>query len=236
VPGPILMRLWEEQGREATEEAMTSIARFYFILVTPAMVGLSVLAAPVVQLLAEEAYYEGYKAVWLVAVSRMVFGIGQIGSVGILMANRTRLYARNQFISVGVNLTLNLLLVPPYGFMGAAASACIAFIFQTGLQMYSSSQFLAFRLPFRTMLHVVISSTLMALVVAALDAFGNHDTTLYQLITFLLAVTSGIAVYGLTLWAQGELSPGQIMRALSLGSSPSDMLTPPAQLAESEGE
>jgi O-antigen/teichoic acid export membrane protein len=49
VPGPIIMRMWEEEGREKTEETLRLVTRLFFLVVTPAVVGLSVTAVPLVR-------------------------------------------------------------------------------------------------------------------------------------------------------------------------------------------
>ena len=55
VPAPLVSRLWEERGREATEEALTAFTRMFFLIIIPSVVGISVVAAPLVRLLADDA-------------------------------------------------------------------------------------------------------------------------------------------------------------------------------------
>ena len=120
VPAPMICRLWEERGRQATEEALTAFTRMFFLMIIPAVVGLAVVAAPLVRLLADEAYFGGYPAIWLVACASMALGLSDLGSIGCMVTNRTRLIARNQCLAAVASLILNLILVPTFGFMGAA--------------------------------------------------------------------------------------------------------------------
>ena len=90
VPAPIISRLWEEHGRQATEEALTAFTRMFFLMVIPAVVGIAVVAAPLLRLLADEAYFAGYSAIWLVACASMGLGLSDLGSTGCMVTNQSR--------------------------------------------------------------------------------------------------------------------------------------------------
>jgi len=233
VPGPIIMRLWEERGRQAAEEAMTAITRMFLLLVIPAVVGLAVTAGPLVRLLAEDAYLDGYRAIWLVATASAAFGLGQLGSFGTLLAKRTGIIARNQFLATGVSLALNFLLIPHYGFMGAAVSACVAFVLMATLQALSSRRFFTWRWPLRTLTRVLIASALMALaVMGLLVALGPTETTWAQVGAVLAAVAVGGLVYGVALAALGEVSLRKVKQAIfSRGEKPAETEVAEAPIA-----
>ncbi len=210
VPGPIIMRLWEEKGRQDAEEALTAITRMFLLLVVPAVVGLAVTSSLLVRFLAEEKYYDGHRAMLFVAASSALFGLGQLGSFGILLGKKTNILARNQFIAVAVSLAINVALVPWMGFMGAAIAGTVAFAFQTFLQAYYSAKFLTWRWPMSTLWRVVAASALMAIVAGLIVQFGPEDNTKQQALTLLLAVGAGAVAYGVTIIGLGEVSIAQL--------------------------
>ncbi len=223
VPGPIIMRLWEEQGRVAAEEALASITRLFFMLIVPAVAGLAVTAAPLVRLLADAAYFDGHRAIWLVACASMAFGLGQLGSFGLLLENKTGLVARNQFLVTGLSVGLNILTVPIWGFMGAALSAAVSFTLLAGLQSACSARYLTWRWPVKSFLHVVAAAVTMAGVVALfLEAFGGYDARTSSgtlVLVCLTAVIIGMVSYGFILVALGEFSLKSVARRASSGTS-----------------
>ena len=170
VPAPIICRLWEERGRQATEEALTAFTRMFLLTVIPAVIGLAVVAGPLVRLLADEAYFGGYRAIWLVACASMALGLSDLGSTGCLITNRTRLIARNQCVAAGVSLILALILVPALGFMGAALSAAASFSLMAGLQAITSARFLTWRWPLTSLWRVLAASALMSVAVLLVQA------------------------------------------------------------------
>jgi O-antigen/teichoic acid export membrane protein len=217
VPAPMISRLWEERGRQAAEEALTAFTRIFYLMIIPSVIGLSVLAAPLVRLLADEAFYGGYTAIWLVAIGSMGLALSDLGSSGCLVANRTRLIARNQCLAAAAGLILNFILVPFLGFMGAALSAAIAFGFLAFLQAISSARFLTWRWPWRSLWRVLIASAAMCAVVLLLQAVIRADTTLWLTISLLLSILGGALTYGLALWVLGEITPRNLPGFFSAG-------------------
>jgi O-antigen/teichoic acid export membrane protein len=208
---PIICRLWEERGRQAAEEALTIFTRMFFLMVIPAVFGLAVVAAPLVRLLADEAYLSGYRAIWLVACASMALGLIELGRIGCMVANRTHLIARNQCVAAGANLILTFILVPALGFMGAALSAALSFALLAGLQAITSARFLPWRWPLTSLWRVLTASAAMAASVLLLQAGLRSDTTVWQAVSLLLSIMVGALIYGSVLWGLGEISPGQLL-------------------------
>jgi O-antigen/teichoic acid export membrane protein len=219
VPAPVIMRVWEEQGREACENLLTLFTRMFFLMICPAVIGLGVLAAPLVRLLADEAYFEGHRTIWWIAGANMAFGFSQLCNLGLLLANRTRLLACNQFIATGVSLTLNLLLIPIWGFMGAAFSMFVSFTLMAWLQMRSSAQFLTWYWPRKSIIHAVFASVVMGgVVLMVVNVLGGNDASISRpnlAIILLATVALGGVIYSTMLVLLGEIALRDIRHMLS---------------------
>lgn len=211
VPAPIVSRLWEEKGRRATEEALTAFTRMYFLLIIPAVVGLSVISAPLMRLLADEAYFSGFRAIWLVACGSMALGLADLGSTGCMLTNRTRLIARNQCLAAVANLMLTLFFVSKFGFMGAAISTLLSFILLAGLQAITSAPFLTWRWPLKSLWHVLIASAAMAASVFLLQVGLPTGTTIWLVISLMVSIIVGALIYGIVLLIFGELPKKQLL-------------------------
>jgi O-antigen/teichoic acid export membrane protein len=211
VPNPIICRLWEERGRQATEEALTAFTRMLFLMVIPAVVGLAIVAAPIVRLLADEAYFGGHRAIWLVACASMALGLIELARIGCLVTNRTGLIARNQCVAAGANLILTLILVPAFGFVGAALSAAVSFSLLTGLHAITSARFLTWRWPLTSLWRVLTASAVMSAAVLLLQAGLRSDTKVWQAVSLVLSIVVGALIYGSVLWVLGEISPQHLL-------------------------
>ena len=211
VPVPIVSRLWEERGRQDTEEALTEFTRMLFLMVIPAVVGLTVIAAPIVRLLADEAYFEGYRAIWLVACASFALGLSELGRTGCLVSNHTGLIARNQCLAAGAGLLLNFILVPEFGFMGAAWSSVFAFSFLVALHAFTSARYLTWRWPLKSLWRVMVASAGMAVLVLLVQGTLPSGTLVWQVVNILISIVAGALVYGLILQALGEISLAHLM-------------------------
>jgi len=201
--GPMLMNIWETQGREATEKALAMVTRLFLILCLPAAVGLSVLAVPFVSLLTAEAYHEGYRVVGYVAFSVFLWGFSQIASTGTLIGKKTRWIALNQIFAALINLGLNLLLVPRFGFVAAGITTLIGYAVLFSMQAYISHRYLRWLFPFKTFRNVVIAAICMGVAVLGVYGMSGNKAGVHLGYLFLSMIVA-IIVYFLSLWLLGE--------------------------------
>ncbi len=66
--------------------------------------------------------------------------MGELASLGVMLGMQTRVLARNQCIAAVVNVILNTVLISLWGFMGAAASAFLAFVLLSALHARASDR------------------------------------------------------------------------------------------------
>jgi O-antigen/teichoic acid export membrane protein len=203
-----LLSAWENQGREATEKTLAMMTRFFLTLCLPAAAGLSLMARPFVALLTDEAYHEGYRIVGYVAFSSFAWGLFMIANMGSLIKKDTRRIAINQGVAASVNLGLNLVLVPRFGFVAAGITTLVGYAVLLALQAHASRPHLTWLFPFKTLRNVVIATTGMGLAVFAVNAMpGNWDGP--HLGYLFLSIVVGVLVYFILLLLLGEASEGE---------------------------
>jgi O-antigen/teichoic acid export membrane protein len=201
---PLIYRTWENEGQETTEKTLTMITRVYLVLCLPAAVGLSVLAFPFVTLLTAPAYYEGSKIVGFVVFSSFTWGLSNIAMMGITIKKKARRLAINQIGAAATHITLQLLLVPHFGYIAAAISTLVGYTVLLVLQTLSSRSHLTWRFPFRTLRNAIVASVVMGLVIWGIYALSgnlNNSSPVYLLLSIVVA----IPVYGICLWCLGEV-------------------------------
>lgn len=201
--GPMVMNTWESHGRAATEKLLTMITRVFVIVCLPAAAGLTVLAFPFVALLTAKAYHAGYQIVGYVVFSGFAYGLSQIAGRGLLIGKNTRRYAVNQIVAALVNLGLNLLLIPLYGFLAAGITTLIGYLVLLGLQVWSSQSSLCWCFPWKTLRNATLATTLMSL--STFGVYSLSGTILELHLGYLLSsIALAIPVYFVSLWLLGE--------------------------------
>ncbi len=204
--GPMVINTWESQGREATEKAVATITRIFLIFCLPASAGLSVLARPFVALLTTEAYQEGYRIVGLVAFSGFAWGLSQIASRGLLIGKDTHRISINQIVAFSINLGLNLVLVPRFGFVAAGITTLVGYSVLFILQAYGSRLYVTWLFPFRTLRNVAIATIVIGLVVSGVYSLSHSGSSGVHVGYLLLSIAVAVPVYFACLLLLGEAS------------------------------
>jgi O-antigen/teichoic acid export membrane protein len=203
---PMVINAWEREGRATTEETITMVTRLFLLLCLPAAVGLTVLAQPFMSLLTTRAYADGARIVGFISFSSFAWGLAQIAGRGMLIEKKTGQVAANQGIAAAVNLVLNLLLVPRFGFVMAGISNLVGYTLLIGLQAYTSRLYLTWHFPAKTLWRVLIAACLMGFSVTVfyrLGAFGGRDSPGF--VWLFLSIGVGAVIYFVSLLLLQEI-------------------------------
>jgi O-antigen/teichoic acid export membrane protein len=119
----------EVRGRTLTYVALAFVA---------AGCGLSLFAHEITDVLAPR-FDESYKAVPLLALGTICFGVTSVTMAGISLARRTKFFAFYSGAAAALNIGLNFVLIPAWGMVGAAAATAAAYVALT-VAYYRRSQ------------------------------------------------------------------------------------------------
>jgi O-antigen/teichoic acid export membrane protein len=203
--GPLIANTWEVHGREATESALKMATRVYLIICLPAALGLTLVAVPFVRVFTSPAYFNGYEIVGYVAMSSFFWGLSQIASRGLLLQKNTRRFGLNLILSGLLNLVLNVIFVPQFGFIVAGITTLIGYVSLFLLQVQSSNKNFTWHFPIRTLVNVLLACATM--VVATLLICGSPFIITQGSFLYLLkAVAVSVSVYIIVLFLLLEVS------------------------------
>ena len=203
--GPIGMNIWEKEGVEKSREFVSKTTRYYLMICLPAAVGLSVLAKPIISVLTAPEYHEGYRIVSFVVFGGLLLGLQQRFQSGLVFYKKTRpiMFC---IVAAGIlNLALNILLVPKYGYMAAAATTLFGYSFLLVAMVVVSRRFFIWEFPFKSLVKVVCASAIMGV---AVYTVGNGLTS--TLLNLIVGICVGTVVYLLLLFLLQEIQEEEI--------------------------
>ncbi len=125
---PFIVRLWEEQGAEATHRAYRQLLSTYLAVGTLAVFLLSFLAHEVLRVLLGRSFVGGYIIVPWVAMGFLLFGLQQLFQTGLIVHKSTRPIAVFIFLAAVLNIALNLWLIPHLGMVGSAVASFLSYL------------------------------------------------------------------------------------------------------------
>ncbi len=159
---------------------------YFLLLGTLLFLAVSLFAREIILLFSTQAYLIGVKAVPLVALAYIFYGLFLIVDIGVLLKVKTFYYTIIYGLGAIINIGLNVLFIPKYGMMAAGVNTTIAY-FITFITMYFVSQRLHF-VPYEWLRIVKI-----VIIGAALYLLGNwlsFESTIVSLIVKLMLVLS----------------------------------------------
>ncbi len=117
-----------EKMKQRDLKAINTVAKDYVELMTCAMISVILVGPEIVKILAPETYKEGISIIPLIVLSNYFIFLYT------LYVNIEHYYKRTKYISfntitaAGTNIVLNYLLIPVYGYKGAAVTTVISYI------------------------------------------------------------------------------------------------------------
>jgi O-antigen/teichoic acid export membrane protein len=166
---PIYNRLWEEQGRQATEAFLGRALHYYVVLSAPIIAGLTAVGPELLPLLASSKYKEGSTIIPYVMAGMVMDGAMVIFTAGLYIHKRTRVVWGLISLCAVVNLLLNVVLIPRMGLTGAALATLLAYGLLLLLGSFASRGYLEIPIPFSSLVKGGVAAGLMYLAVRSLS-------------------------------------------------------------------
>jgi len=204
--GPLAINMWENENKENNQGFRNKITRYYLMVAFPAAMGLSVLAKPAINILTASGYHSGYIIVPWVAFGAFLVGIDHRFSYIFAFYKRTDLNMYCVLSAALLNIGLNILFIPKYGYIAAAITTFISYAFMLGVVIYVSRRFFIWEFPFKSLGNVVCASGVMGIAVY----YVGNSLTSSTLINLILSILTGILVYSLMLFLLKEIKPTEI--------------------------
>jgi len=133
-----------------------SISLTYFLLAaTLIFLVISLFAKEIIVLASTSAYLPGVKAIPLVALAYIFFGIYYIVDIGVLLRVKTIYYTIITGIGAVVNISLNIIMIPKIGMMAAAINTTIAYFLIMVLMYFISKKLYSITYETKRLLKIV---------------------------------------------------------------------------------
>jgi len=172
---PALIMALERGGPGQLKTAAREQLSTFLLIGLPAAAGVALVARPLAEvLIGEELRVAAAGITPWIALSALLYGLtayyfGQAFTLG----KKTRLLLIAMAIPAGLNVVLNLILVPRYGLMGAAWATAASFALGLLATQVIGRRVLPLPIPWDSLIRCGVATGAMALVVARLPAIGG---------------------------------------------------------------
>jgi O-antigen/teichoic acid export membrane protein len=206
---PIAYNIWENDSVEASRKFMTGMSRLYILICMPAVIGLSVLSRHIIELFSTSQYYGGYIVVPLIVTGAFIYGISRTFILGLTFSKKTGYLIYCSVFAIIASVSLNILLIPSLGYLGAGFSYLASFCAYLVLIIFVSRRHFKWDFPLVSFARVAIASLAMGAVVYCVSLVYAPSA----LATIFVGIFIGIIVYFTLLLVLKEVRSGEIFEA-----------------------
>ncbi len=129
---PFIYQFWDQQRQQTAARYLDASLRSYLILAVPMSVGISILAQPVLTILASREFaVQGSPVVPIVVAAMFCYGVSGITGLVFWLQKKSRQLSLLWVIAAACNPVLNILLIPRFGIVGAAAATLVSYAIPT---------------------------------------------------------------------------------------------------------
>jgi O-antigen/teichoic acid export membrane protein len=217
---PLIFGVTDKQQQNAQ---LVRVSTYALLLIAVVSLGVIAFGRELVFLLSgQEGYHEAFRVVPWITAAYVFFGLNGLSQVPLFVAKRTLPMTWINAIALAINVTLNVVLIPRYGFEGAACATLVTFVCLAIMGLFVSSRVL--EIPFEIGRIVVIVLTVLAGMAAVLWADDRYSSAAETAFTAMTAIKALVltGVLGLlwlgvlrreeratmTSWVRARLSSG----------------------------
>ena len=196
---PIIIDTWEKKGDDITRDLIANITRYYLLLAIPSLIGITVLSREFMSILGE-SYFDAYMILPFLAFGSITLGLCMYLNKGLELKKNTKLIALMNSAAAIVNLIFNIILVPVYGYYGAAMSFALTFVVYFVISLYLSQRYLKWKAPVKSIIKILIGSAIMGISLIIVKPYFYQSW-----FSLIILVGIGIVVYSLVIILSGEV-------------------------------
>lgn len=207
---PTILKTYAQGDAAMTQKLVSQAVRYYLLLAVPAVAGIWAVSKPLAELLFAPEYVSGYKVMVWVALGMTFLGITEYSNKPWELSSKTWYIFRNSLIGGIVNLSINIFLMPVFGYMTAAYSTFIGFFVYFCLSKLGSRKYMRWEIAPKSYAAIIGSALVMALVIQTMMRIFPQS----KLMLFVYVLV-GVVVYVIALAISGEIKE-EIRMATSL--------------------
>lgn len=184
---PIYMDIYARHGPVDTEKFLSNAASYISVLSIPIVFGLSALGGDIITILASSKYAKAGEIVPFLAAGLTLWGFLPIFAADLYISKRTWQLSFILLLGSGLNILLNLLLIPQWGIKGAAVASLATYCILIYL-LHRTSKQIKISVEKSVIVKSLLASTIMFLSVKAIPLSGS-------LTNLFIAILVGLCIY-----------------------------------------
>ncbi|MGG0031198.1 polysaccharide biosynthesis C-terminal domain-containing protein [Priestia megaterium] len=198
---PKIISSMNKHGKAGAAKSISDQQRYYFLIIIPLFAGITALSKDLILYISSPEYLEGQMTLIISALGMVIYGITFYYNKTWELSKDTKKIFLHALYSGIINILLNIILVPRYGYESAAYTTLFAYIIYLFITVYRSNKEMKIPLKIRSIFKIVLCSLVMYISVYVYCE--NVNMNIFHLI---ISAIIGSVIYAALLAILGEIS------------------------------
>ncbi|MGF6953421.1 O-antigen/teichoic acid export membrane protein [Neobacillus sp. B4I6] len=192
---PVIMNYTNNSNKQDVQKTITNFSKLFLVITIPLSFYISLNSSSIVEILLGSKFREGSVIVPITIIGIILWNFAMYGHKGHEITGKTKMMMFFVFLSVFINIILNFLLVPKFGYVGAAIATLLANASYPILIYYSSSRTIKWIIPWDNLFKITFSSVLASFLTGILIYIFNFIILIPIIIKLIISALLGGFIY-----------------------------------------
>ena len=165
---PMVSELWAKKDKIRISSGLESIYSYLFILTIPLISLIFIFSDILLNIFFGKDFLIGVPVFRILLVGVLFFALSKVNFASISGLGKPAIVTKIIFLSAGINLVMNLILIPIYGMIGAAVATSVSYILAFFLSTFKLTKFIEIKVPWKNWGKAVFASIIFIIIVAVL--------------------------------------------------------------------
>lgn len=208
---PNIVKAWENEGKEKTENVIKYYLRLYFLIIIPSIFGVIAVAKDFFEGFTDVRYHESYLVFVITCISIAAVGLSQYTNKAWELNKNTKKILLLNIISAIVNIVLNIVFIPLFGYFIAVVTTLISYVFYLIISLILSRNILRLKINLKSVIKVIISSIVMYCAILIFKYYAV-SISLHVIYKLLIELIIGIFTYAIMIIMLKEINKEEVKK------------------------
>lgn len=209
---PVVTRTYENEGEKQAVALVRTLTRYFLLVMVPSMVGMWVLRHRIMVVITSLKYIPAQNVILPLLLGISIGEFGWLPGIAFNLKKKTRLLMWPVLSAAVFNIVLNLILVPFYGYKGAAWATLFSYVLYFIVAVILTRRLMKWDFPWDMLVKTAAAAAVMG---AAL--YGLNRLHIRGVGSLALLIVIGTGIYFSTLLAFGGFSRQELTSVFALG-------------------
>lgn len=165
---PLTSELWHKRDLVRLRDGLLQLYKYSTILILPLALLMFVFPEIILRILFGESYIGAAMVLRILSFVGIIFSIGKINNTIIVGIGKPSIVTKYSIFAVLFNVIADIILVPIYGIVGAAAASLTAYVILTSFSIFYIRRLIKVKIPVGVFAKIIVSAAVFLLVISVL--------------------------------------------------------------------